>query len=402
MAMLLLSLEQEWPVNQGRTVFAQLIEFAPHKEFQRCVERYSRHQRTPRFSYWDQFLAMAFAQLTFRESLRDIEACLRAAPTKLYHMGFRAPVSRSTLADANERRDWRIYADFAQILIHEARRLYLDEPLGLELDHTVYALDATTIDLCLSVFPWARFRKTKSGIKLHTLLDLRGNVPVFIWITDAKFSDVRILDVLVPEPGSIYLFDRAYVDFARLHELHEARAIFVTRTKKGLQWRRIYSHPVDRSTGVICDQTIALTGVKTAEAYPKHLRYVRYRDPETDKRLGFLTNDFTLPVLTVVGLYRMRWQVELFFKWIKQNLRIKTFFGTSANAVKTQIWIAISAYLLVAIARKRLGIQRELYTMLQILSVCAFEKALLPQVLSAGGSTSEDPAIRNQLSLFDL
>jgi hypothetical protein len=400
--MLLVSLEQEWPVNQGRTVFAQLIDFAPHKEFQRCVEKYDRHQRTPRFSYWDQFLAMAFAQLTYRESLRDIEACLRAAPTKLYHMGFRAPVSRSTLADANERRDWRIYADFAQVLIHEARRLYVDEPLGLELNHTVYALDATTIDLCFSVFPWARFRKAKSGIKLHTLLDLRGNVPVFIWITDAKLSDVRILDVLVPEPGSIYLFDRAYVDFSRLHELHEARAIFVTRTKKGLLWRRIYSHPVDRSTGVVCDQTIALTGVKTAEAYPEHLRYVRYRDPETNKRLGFLTNDFTLPVLTVVGLYRMRWRVELFFKWIKQNLRIKTFFGTSANAVKTQIWIAISAYLLVAIARKRLGIQRELYTMLQILSVCAFEKALLPQVLSAGSTTSADPDIRNQLSLFDL
>jgi hypothetical protein len=249
---------------------------------------------------------MAFAQLTYRESLRDIEACLGAAPGKLYHMGFKSPVSRSTLADANERRDWRIYAEFAQILIHEARRLYVDEPLGLELDRTVYALDATTIDLCLSVFPWARFRTTKGGIKLHTLLDLRGNIPVFVWITDAKLSDVRILDVLVPEPGSIYLFDRGYVDFERLHQLHEARAIFVTRTKKGLRWRRVYSHPVDRSTGVICDQTIALTGVKTVETYPEHLRYVRYRDPETDKRLGFLCNDFTLPVLTVVGLSRSR------------------------------------------------------------------------------------------------
>jgi hypothetical protein len=329
-------------MNRGRTVFAQLIEFAPHKEFQRCVERYDRHLRRPRFSYWDQFLAMAFAQFTYRESLRDIEACLGAASGKLYHMGFRTAVSRSSLADANERRDWRIFADFAQVLIHEARRLYVDEPLGLELEHTVYALDATTIDLCLSVFPWARFRKTKSGIKLHTLLDLRGSIPVFLWITDAKFSDVRILDVLVPEPGSIYLFDRAYVDFERLHQLHDAHAIFVTRSKRGLRWRRIYSHPVDRSTGVICDQTIALTGTKTAEVYPEHLRYVRYRDPETDKRLGFLTNDFSLPVLTVVGLYRLRWQVELFFKWIKQHLRIKAFFGTSANAVKTQIWIAIS------------------------------------------------------------
>lgn len=389
-------------MNQGRTVFAQLIEYAPHKQFQRCVEKYDHHRRAPRFSHWDQFLAMAFAQLTFRESLRDIEACLRAAPGRLYHMGFRAPVSRSTLGDANERRDWRIYADFAQILINEARPLYVDEPLGLELDHTVYALDATTIDLCLSVFPWARFRKTKGGIKLHTLLDLRGSIPVCIWITDAKLSDVRILDVLIPEPGSIYLFDRAYVDFQRLHRLTEAHAIFVTRTKKGLRWRRIYSHTVDRSTGVICDQTIALTGVYTALDYPEHLRYVRYRDPETGKRLGFLTNDFTLPVLTVVRLYRMRWQVELFFKWIKQHLRIKAFFGTSINAVKTQIWIAISVYLLVAIARKRLGNDRELHTILQILSVYAFEKAPLPQVLSEDDHTSEDADIRNQLSLFTL
>ena len=317
-------------------------------------------------------------------------------------MGFRAPISRSTLADANERRDWRIYADFAQILIHEARHLYVDEPLGLELDHTVYALDATTIDLCLSVFPWARFRRTKGGIKLHTLLDLRGSIPVCVWITDAKLSDVRILDVLVPEPGSIYLFDRTYVDFERLHRLTEAHAIFVTRTKKGLRWRRIYSHTVDRSTGVVCDQTIALTGVYTALDYPEHLRYVRYRDPETGKRLGFLTNDFTLPVLTVVGLYRMRWQVELFFKWIKQHLRIKAFFGTSTNAVKTQIWIAISVYLLMAIAKKRLGSDRELYTIVQILSVHAFEKALLPQVLSEHDYTPKDADIRNQLSLFHL
>lgn len=311
-------------------------------------------------------------------------------------------MSRSTLAEANERRDWRIYADFAQILINEARHLYVDEPLDLELDHTVYALDASTIDLCLSVFPWARFRKTKGGIKLHTLLDLRGSIPVCIWITDAKLADVRILDVLIPEPGSIYLFDRAYVDFERLHRLTEAHAIFVTRTKKGLRWRRVYSHAVDRGTGVVCDQTIALTGVTTALDYPEHLRYVRYRDPETGKRLGFLTNDFTLPVLTVVGLYRMRWQVELFFKWIKQHLRIKRFFGTSKNAVCTQIWIAISVYVLVAIVRKRLELERDLYTLLQILSVYAFEQAPLAQVLAAPAYIPQDAHIRNQLSLFAL
>ena len=389
-------------MNQGRTVFAQLMDFAPIKAFRRCVARYPSRYRRRGYSHWDQFLAMAFAQLTYRESLRDIEACLGTVPDKLYHMGFRSQVSRSTLADANERRDWRIYADFAQVLIREARRLYVDESLGLELDHTVYALDATTIDLCLSTFPWARFRSTKGGIKLHTLLDLRGSIPVFIWITDAKLSDVRILDVLIPEPGSIYLFDRAYVDFQRLHQLTEGHAIFVTRTKKGLRWRRIYSHPVDRSTGVVCDQTIALTGVDTALDYPDHLRYVRYRDPETGKKLAFLTNDFTLPTLTIVGLYRLRWRVELFFKWIKQHLRIKAFFGSSPNAVKTQIWIAISVYLLVAIATKRLQNERSLYTILQILSVYAFEKAPLAQVFSVAGYTLEDPDIHNQLSLFDL
>lgn len=389
-------------MNEGRTVFAQLMEFASHEGFQKCVRRYHSPRRRPRFSCWDQFLGMAFAQLTYRESLRDIEACLGAVPDKLYHMGFRGRVSRSTLADVNERRDWRIYADFAQTLIDEARRLYIDEPFGLELDQTVYALDATTIDLCLSVFPWAHFRTTKAGIKLHTLLDVRGAIPAFIWVTDAKRGDVEVLDVLIPEPGSIYLMDRAYVDFERLHRLNVARATFVTRAKKNLRWRRRYSRPVDRSTGLVCDQTIVLTRKESAEAYPAALRRVKYRDPETGKVLVFLTNDFTLPALTVAHLYRLRWQVELFFKWIKQHLRIKVFFGTSANAVKTQIWIAISTYLLVAIARKRLGIERDLYTILQILSVHAFEKTPLAQALSDDAYTSKDDDICNQLQLFDL
>jgi len=389
-------------MNEGRTVFAQLMEFASHEGFQKCVRRYHSPRRRTRFSCWDQFLGMAFAQLTYRESLRDIEACLGAVPDKLYHMGFRGRVSRSTLADVNERRDWRIYADFAQTLIDEARRLYLDEPFGLELDQTVYALDATTIDLCLSVFPWAHFRTTKAGIKLHTLLDVRGAIPAFIWITDAKRGDVEVLDVLIAEPGSIYLMDRAYVDFERLHHLHGARAIFVTRAKKNLRWRRRYSRPVDRSSGLVCDQTIVLTRKESAEAYPAALRRVKYRDPETGKVLVFLTNDFTLPALTVAHLYRLRWQVELFFKWIKQHLRIKVFFGTSANAVKTQVWIAISTYLLVAIARKRLGIERDLYTILQILSVHAFEKTPLAQALSGDAYTSKDGDICNQLQLFDL
>ena len=389
-------------MNEGRTVFAQLIEYASHKEFQKCVRKYPDRRRPRRLSHWDQFLAMGFAQLTYRQSIRDIEACLGAVPDKLYHMGFRGPVARTTLADANEQRDWRIYAEFAQGLIAEARRLYVDEPLGIELEQTVYALDASTIDLCLSVFPWARFRRTKAGIKLHTLLDLRGSIPVFIWVTDAKYADVRILDVLIPEPGSIYLFDRAYVDFRRLYQLTEARAIFVTRAKKKLKWRRRYSHPVDRTTGLICDQTIVLTGTHSAYDYPVPLRRVSYRDPETGKKLDFLTNDFSLPARTIAELYRLRWQVELFFKWIKQHLRIKTFFGTSDNAVRTQIWIAISVYLLVAIARKRLGIERDLYTILQILSVHAFEKAPLAQVLSSPDYTPEIGHIRNQLSLFDL
>jgi IS4 transposase len=387
---------------EGRTVFSQLMDFVPRHTFRRRVERYGGDRGVRQFTCWQQFLAMAFAQLTFRESLRDIEACVGAVPDKVYHMGFRSRVTRSTLADANEKRDWRIYADFAQVLIHEARRLYVDEAFGLELDQTVYALDATTIDLCLSVFPWARFRTTKAGIKLHTLLDLRGSIPVFIWITDAKQGDVEVLDVLVPEPGSIYVMDRAYVDFERLYQLTDNRATFVTRAKKNLKWRRLYSHPVDRSTGLICDQTIVLTRKESAEAYPAKLRRVRYRDLETGKALTFLANDFTLPALTIAHLYRLRWQVELFFKWIKQHLRIKTFYGTSPNAVKTQIWIAISVYLLVAIARKRLGVERDFYTILQILSVHTFEKTPLAQVLSDGDYTSTDGDISNQLSLFTL
>ena len=307
----------------GNLVFAQLMEFAPWHTFRRLVAKYRGDFNVRTFSCLDQFLCMAFAQLTYRESLRDIEACLRSVGSRLYHMGFRGRVARSTLADANEAHDWRIFADFAQVLIHEARQLYVDEPLDLELDQTVYALDATTIDLCLSVFPWARFRRTKAGIKLHTLLDLQGSIPVFIWITEAKLADVRILDVLAPEPGSIYLFDRAYVDFRRLHRLSQAHAIFVTRAKKNLQWRRLYSHKVDRATGLICDQTIVLTGVDSATEYPEYLRRVRFRDPESDLKLTFLTNDFTLPALAVAQLYRLRWRVELFFKWIKQHLRIR-------------------------------------------------------------------------------
>lgn len=390
-------------MNQGRTVFAQLMELIPHNDFTRCVERYGGNRRARRFRCWDQFLCMVFAQLTYRESLRDIEACLGAIPEKLYHMGFRGgPVSRSTLADANERRDWRIYAEFAQLLIREARARYAEEPWALELEQTVYALDATVIDLCLSVFPWARFRSTKAGIKLHTLLALRGNIPVFVWITDAKTKDERILDLLLPEPGALYILDRGYIDYERLYQLHLARASFVVRAKKNLRFRRRYSRPVDRATGLLCDQTILLTIERSAARYREPLRRIRYQDPETGKRLTFLTNDFQLPALTVAELYRQRWRVELFFKWIKQHLRIKVFYGTSLNAVCTQVWIAISVYVLVAIVRKRLGIERDLYTLLQILSVTLFEKVPLQQALSGASYTSEDGQNRNQLQLFEL
>jgi len=345
---------------------------------------------------------MAFAQLTYRESLRDIEACLGADPDRLYHMGIRSVPARSTLADANEKRDWRIYADFAQGLIATARRLYTNEPRVLDLDQTVYALDSTTIDLCLSLFPWARFRSTKSALKLHTLLDLAGNIPAFAWITEGRMHDVKILDVLIPEPGSIYVLDRGYLDFARLWRLAQGHAVFVARAKKNLRFERIYSSPVDRTTGLVCDQTIRLVVPRSSAAYPDKLRRVRFQDPKSGKTVVVLSNDFTLPALTVAELYRARWQVELFFKWIKQHLRIKRFYGTSANAVRTQIWIAISVYVLVAIVRKQLGIDRDLYTILQILSVYLFEKVPLPQVLTGSAYTPKDTHIHNQLPLFDL
>lgn len=389
-------------MHEGRTVFSQVIDFVPRHTFRRRVERYQGDYGVRRFTCWQQFLAMLFAQLTYRRSLRDIEACLGAAPEKIYHMGFTGPVSRSTLADANEQRDWRIYADVAQVLITEARRLYAEDPLDVELDRTVYALDSSTIDLSLSLFPWASFRQTKAAIKLHTLLDLRGSIPVFVWITDGKPHDVRVLDVLLPEPGSIYILDRAYIDFERLWRLQEARAVFVTRAKKNLSYRRRYSAQCDRSTGIICDQTIVLSGAASRAHYPLPLRRVRFRDPESNKTFVFLTNDFALPALTIAALYRNRWQVELFFKWIKQHLRIKAFYGTSPNAVKTQVWIAISAYVLVAIMRKRLGIQRDLYTILQILSVYPFEKVPLFQLLTAAPDPIDDNTSRKQLTLFNL
>ena len=389
-------------MHEGRTVFSQVIDFVPRHTFRRRVERYQGDYGVRRFTCWQQFLAMLFAQLTYRRSLRDIEACLGAAPEKIYHMGFTGPVSRSTLADANEQRDWRIYADVAQVLITEARRLYAEDPLDVELDRTVYALDSSTIDLSLSLFPWASFRQTKAAIKLHTLLDLRGSIPVFVWITDGKPHDVRVLDILVPEPGAIYILDRAYIDFERLWRLQEARAVFVTRAKKNLSYRRRYSAQCDRSTGIICDQTIVLSGAASRAHYPLPLRRVRFRDPESNKTFVFLTNDFALPALTIAALYRNRWQVELFFKWIKQHLRIKAFYGTSPNAVKTQVWIAISAYVIVAIMRKRLGIQRDLYTILQILSVYPFEKVPLFQLLTAAPDPIDGNTSRKQLTLFNL
>jgi hypothetical protein len=389
-------------MNQGQTLFAQVMAHTPHREFHRCVERYGGDARVRRFTCWDHFLTLAFAQLTYRESLRDIEACLRARPGKLYHMGIRARVSRNTLAVANEKRDWRIYADFAQVLIHEARQLYGGESFGVDLEQTVYALDSTTIDLCLSLFPWAHFRSTKGAIKLHTLLDLRGSIPSFVQITDGSVHDVNILDQLIPEPGSMYVMDRGYVDFQRLHTFTRFGASFVIRAKRNLQFQRRYSHSVDRSTGLVCDQTVVLTTLRSVEGYPDLLRRIRYKDAETGKTLVFLSNNFALPALTIAELYRSRWQIELFFKWIKQHLRIKAFYGTSENAVKTQIWTAISTYVLVAILKKRLGIEHSLYTILQILSVTLFEKTPVAEALSAADSTLTDDAIRNQLQLFTL
>lgn len=384
----------------GPLVFSQVMDVLPPGVFERCVQRYQGDFSVKRFSCLDQFRAMAFAQLTYRESLRDIEACLRAQSGKLYHMGIRGKVSKSTLADANEARDWRIYADLAHSLIPVARKLYLDEDFGLELDQTVYALDATTIDLCLSLFPWAEFRKTKSAIKLHTLLDLRGNIPTFIHISEGRVHEVNILDDLVPEAGAIYVMDRGYLDFFRLRHLTEASAFFVIRAKSNLACRRLYSNVVSKAAGFLCDQTIALTGPTSAKYYPEKLRRIKVRDLETGKVIVLLTNNFTLSAATIAQIYRCRWQVELFFKWIKQNLRIKAFYGTSENAVKTQIWIAVTVYLLVAIMKKRLRIEASLYTILQVLSVSSFERVEINQLLAKSNYKNERAEIDNQLNLF--
>jgi Domain of unknown function (DUF4372)/Transposase DDE domain len=389
-------------MNQGRTVFSQLISFLPDREFRRCVERYQGDLRVRGLTCWDQYLAMAFAQLTFRESLRDIEACLRSLQGKLYHLGFRGQVARSTLADANESRDWRIFADFAHRLIATARGLYVREPMGVDLDESLYALDSTTIDLCLALFPWARFRQHKAAVKMHTLLDLRGNIPTFIRVTSGAVHDVNILDEIMPETGAFYVMDRAYIDFQRLFVFTLSAAFFVVRTKSNVLLERRYSHPVDKSTGVRSDQTVILSSFESASAYPDPLRKVSYYDAETNKRLKFLTNNFTLSALTIAQIYKQRWQVELFFKWIKQHLRIKAFYGASENAVKTQIWIAVSMYVLVSIMRKRLGLQASLYQILQILSVTLFEKTPILRALRASGSCNDllDPG--NQLILFDI
>ena len=385
----------------GNLVFSQVMEHLPLRTFRRCVQRYRGNHKIQSFSCLDQFRCMAFAQLTYRESLRDIEACLRAQQNKLYHMGIRGGISRNTLSNANKVRDWRIYADFAQSLIQIARKLYVDEEIGAELDNTVYALDATTIDLCLSVFPWAHFRSAKAAVKLHTLLDLRGSIPTFIHISDGKMHDVNVLDLLLPEAGAFYVMDRGYVDFSRLFALHQGLAFFVIRAKSNLQCRRLYSRPVDKSLGLRCDQTVRLTGFYAARDYPEKLRRVKYHDLKTDKTFVFLTNNFALPAMTIADLYRCRWQVELFFKWIKQHLRIKSFYGTTDNAVKTQIWIAVSIYVQVAIIKKRLNLDASLYTILQILSVTIFENIPLDQLLMDRAFTHDDADSPNQLILFD-
>jgi hypothetical protein len=387
-------------MNRGKLVFAQLMQHLPLTTFRRCVTRYRGAFKVKSFSCLDQFLCMAFAQLTFRESLRDIEVCLRAQSSKLYHLGIRSTVARNTLANANAVRDWRIYADFAQSLIGIARPLYAQESFGVDLQETVYALDTTTIDLCLSVFPWAVFRTAKAAIKLHTLLDLRGNIPTFIHISDGKVHEVNMLDQLLPEPGAFYIMDRGFLDFERLYRFHEAGSFFVTRGKSNLKVERRYSHPVDRKTGLICDQSVVLTGFYSHQGFQAPLRRIRFKDPETAKTLIFLTNNFVLPAFTITELYRCRWQVELFFKWIKQHLRIKAFFGTSENAVRSQIWIAVSAYVLVAIVKKRLQLSASLYEILQILSLTMFEKIPLDQLLAQTISEQIQPVSGNQLILF--
>ena len=387
-------------MNHGRLVFSQLIEFVPIKKFRRCVKRFNGDHRTRNFTCWDQFLCMAFAQLTYRESLRDIEACLRTKSKKLYHLGIRSKISRSTIADANDKRDWRIYQDFAMVLIREARSLYSNETFSVRLKRAAYALDSTTIDLCLSLFPWAKFRGTKAAVKMHTLLDLRGSIPSVIVISRGNLHDVNVLDELVFEPGAIYIMDRGYLDFARLFRIKEASAFFVTRSKKNTQFRRLYSHDTDRTTGVIADQTITLTGVASCNDYPESLRRIVYRDPETNKRLVFLTNNFSLAARTIAALYKSRWQIELFFKWIKQHLRIKAFFGTSENAVRSPIWIAVTTYVLVAIVKKRLKLQQSLYTILQILSTSIFEKTPILSLFQDVDDLIEDSGDANQLKLF--
>jgi hypothetical protein len=389
-------------MNTPPTVFSQIMDFLPLHDFRRCVRRYHGHYKVKSFSCYDQFLCMAFAQLTYRESLRDIESCLRAMRARLYHMGFRGKVSRNTLAHANEIRDWRIYADFAQVLIAQARTLYAGEDLGLELDSTVYAFDSTMINLCLSLFPWALYRRNKAAIKLHTLLDLRGSIPSFIHVSDGKTHDMRILDELIPEPGCFYVLDRGYVHYGRLFALHQSQAFFVIRAKSNLSCHRLASHPVDRATDLRSDQTVILNGLYAYGGYPERLRRIRFYDRDNSRYLVFLTNNFTLPALTIAQIYKLRWQIELFFRWIKQNLRIKTFYGTSENAVKTQIWIAITIYVVAAIVKKRLALEIPLYTFLQILSVAVFEKTPLNQLVTDSVAQNDLLDSANQLLLFNL
>ena len=383
----------------GKTLFSQIMEYLPWKTFHRLVSRYEGDHRVRTLPCAEHFRVLAFAQFTYRESLRDIEACLSAQSARLYHMGIRSPVKRSTLADANERRDWRIFAEFAQRLIAQARQLYAEE--DLELSNTIYALDSTTIDLCLSLFPWAPFRRSKAAVKMHTLLDLRGNIPSFIYVSDGKIHDVNVLDMMVPEPAAIYVMDRAYLDFERLFALRQAGAFFVTRAKSNADLRRVYSAPSDRAQGIVCDQTVALSGFYSRKHYPHHLRRIRFKDPASEKTLIFLTNLFGPPPTTICELYKARWQVELFFKWVKQHLRIKKFYGTSENAVKTQIWVAVSVYVLLAIIKKRLDLEASLYTLLQVFSVTLFEKIPLNTGFIETNYTSENDMLHNQLNLFD-
>jgi IS4 transposase len=388
-------------VNCGQSIFSQLMDFVPHYEFQKCVQRYNGQHKVKTFSCWDQFLTMAFAQLTYRESLRDIQACLRAAGSKLYHLGIRSRVSRNTLANANQVRDWRLYADFAQVLIGQARCLYANDEFGVELDQTAYALDSTTIDLCLSLFPWAKFRRHKAAVKLHTLLDLRGSIPSWVVITDGKVHDVNLLDQLVFEAGAFYIFDRGYLDFARLYRIHQSSAFFVTRAKSNFEFHRLRSQPVDKSTGVLSDQIIRLKGFYSRQSYPEKSRRVHYLDADSNRRLVLLTNNLTLSARDIADLYRCRWKVELFFKWIKQHLRIKAFYGTTDNAVKTQVWIAISVYILVAIVKKQLNLDQSLYSILQVLSVTLFEKTPILRAFSATDPEQEKGSSCNQLHLFN-